>query len=101
MADRVAKFHLAWFTNALPHGWMNGKPSPWAGNDLTRWMTGEFLIDMAKALDRARFCCSAVRLRAATSLKSRKGWSRFFRSAGWSGRSTNTPTCATTCASFS
>ncbi|WP_128914458.1 NtaA/DmoA family FMN-dependent monooxygenase [Granulicella sibirica] len=51
------KFHLAWFTNAIPHGWrLDGKgAATWSGNDTTRWMTGEFLIDMARSLDRACF----------------------------------------------
>ncbi|RXH54709.1 NtaA/DmoA family FMN-dependent monooxygenase [Granulicella sibirica] len=55
MSGRDKRFHLAWFTNAVPHGWMDGKASPWAGNDITEWMTGEFLIDMARSLDRACF----------------------------------------------
>lgn len=48
------RFHLAWFTNALPHGWLNG-PSRWAGNDLTDWMDGSFLVDMARSLERTGF----------------------------------------------
>jgi alkanesulfonate monooxygenase SsuD/methylene tetrahydromethanopterin reductase-like flavin-dependent oxidoreductase (luciferase family) len=50
-------FHLGWFTNAIPHGWnWNGAGADrWAGNDLDRWQTGEFLMDMATQLDRAGF----------------------------------------------
>ena len=51
------RFHLAWFTNAIPHGWrLDGHgAAQWSGNDITRWMTGEFLVDMARSLDRACF----------------------------------------------
>ncbi|MCU1513683.1 MAG: dibenzothiophene desulfurization enzyme [Microbacteriaceae bacterium] len=53
MTDK--RFHLAWFCNALPHGWMNGKAAPWSGNDILDWQDGSFLIDMARNLDRAGF----------------------------------------------
>ncbi|MCU1513537.1 MAG: FMN-dependent oxidoreductase, nitrilotriacetate monooxygenase family, partial [Microbacteriaceae bacterium] len=52
-------FHLGWFTNPRPHGWAPaiGGGTPFSGNDLRQsvWQTGEFLIDMARSLDRAGF----------------------------------------------
>ena len=51
-------FHLAWFTNARPHGWIpGGGADPWAGSDVEQrsWASGEFLMDMCRAMERACF----------------------------------------------
>jgi FMN-dependent oxidoreductase (nitrilotriacetate monooxygenase family) len=50
-------FHLAWFTNPRAHGWTANGSDRWAGNDILpeRWETGEFLIDLARAMERACF----------------------------------------------
>ncbi|GAA4680506.1 NtaA/DmoA family FMN-dependent monooxygenase [Frondihabitans cladoniiphilus] len=50
-------FHLGWFTNPIPHGWTPSGRDVWAGNDVLpdTWATGEFLVDMAKSLERAGF----------------------------------------------
>jgi FMN-dependent oxidoreductase (nitrilotriacetate monooxygenase family) len=50
-------FHLAWFTNPRAHGWTANGSDRWAGNDVLPeyWETGEFLIDMARSLERACF----------------------------------------------
>ncbi|MCU1483076.1 MAG: FMN-dependent oxidoreductase, nitrilotriacetate monooxygenase family [Subtercola sp.] len=47
-------FHLAWFTNPMPNSW---PPNKWTGNDHKPqyWLTGEFYVDMAKALERGGF----------------------------------------------
>jgi long-chain alkane monooxygenase len=53
----MKKFHLAWFMSARPQGWGENGPDIWAGRDLDarRWQSGEFLIDMARSLERAGF----------------------------------------------
>jgi FMN-dependent oxidoreductase (nitrilotriacetate monooxygenase family) len=50
-------FHLAWFTNPRAHGWTANGSDRWAGNDVLpeMWETGEFLIDLAKSMERACF----------------------------------------------
>jgi FMN-dependent oxidoreductase (nitrilotriacetate monooxygenase family) len=50
-------FHLGWFTNMRPHGWGSSGPAEWAGGDLRPeiWQDGSFMLDMARALDRACF----------------------------------------------
>jgi FMN-dependent oxidoreductase (nitrilotriacetate monooxygenase family) len=50
-------FHLAWFTNPRAHGWTANGPDRWAGNDILPkfWETGDFLVDLAKAMERACF----------------------------------------------
>ncbi len=50
-------FHLAWFTNPRAHGWTANGSDRWAGNDILPkiWETGDFLVDMAKSLERACF----------------------------------------------
>jgi len=51
------KFHLAWFTNARPHAWMPNGPDQWGGRDVyeSEWASGRFLMDMARAMERACF----------------------------------------------
>jgi long-chain alkane monooxygenase len=53
----MPKFHLAWFTNARPHGWGIDGPIPWSGHDSSPevWESGEFMIDLVRALERACF----------------------------------------------
>ena len=50
-------FHLAWFTNPRAHGWTANGSDRWAGRDILpeRWETGEFLVDLAKSMERACF----------------------------------------------
>lgn len=50
-------FHLAWFTNPRAHGWTANGSDRWAGNDIqpASWETGDFLIDLAKNMERACF----------------------------------------------
>lgn len=40
---------LGWFVNYMPTSWNR----PWSGSEPTDWMTGEFYLDMARALERA------------------------------------------------
>ncbi|GAA4680896.1 NtaA/DmoA family FMN-dependent monooxygenase [Frondihabitans cladoniiphilus] len=40
---------LGWFVNFMPTAWNR----PWAGSDPRAWTTGEFYLDMARALERA------------------------------------------------
>ncbi len=53
----MPRFHLAWFTNARPHGWGADGPIAWSGNDSSPriWESGEFLVDLARSLERAGF----------------------------------------------
>lgn len=53
----MPKFHLAWFTNARPHGWGANGPIPWSGNDSSPaiWESGQFLVDLSRSLERAGF----------------------------------------------
>jgi FMN-dependent oxidoreductase (nitrilotriacetate monooxygenase family) len=50
-------FHLGWFANPIPHGWTPAGPDTWAGNDIhpDAWASADFLVDMAKSLERAKF----------------------------------------------
>ncbi|WP_181780222.1 NtaA/DmoA family FMN-dependent monooxygenase [Pseudonocardia pini] len=50
-------FHLGWFTNPQPNAWAPETGDPWGGRDgePERWQSGEFYVDMARALDRACF----------------------------------------------
>lgn len=50
-------FHLGWFANAIPHGWTPAGPGDWSGNDLDPrvWATADFLVDMARSMERAGF----------------------------------------------
>jgi FMN-dependent oxidoreductase (nitrilotriacetate monooxygenase family) len=50
-------FHLAWFTNPRAHGWTANGSDRWAGNDILpeRWETGDFLVDLARSMERACF----------------------------------------------
>ena len=50
-------FHLAWFTNPRAHGWTANGSDRWAGNDImpARWETGDFLVDLARSMERACF----------------------------------------------
>jgi len=41
---------LGWFVNFMPPAWR----TPWAGPDVARWADGEFYVEMARALERAR-----------------------------------------------
>jgi len=45
------RMRLGWFINYLTPAWNQ----PWSGNAGAEWMTGEFFVDMARALDRANF----------------------------------------------
>lgn len=40
---------LGWFVNSMPPAWN----TPWAGPDALDWASGEFYVDMARALERA------------------------------------------------
>ncbi len=53
----MSKFHLAFFTNARPHGWGVNGPVPWSGHDSRPevWESGSFLVDLARAIERAGF----------------------------------------------
>jgi len=53
----MAKFHLGWFTNARPHGWGVHGPIPWSGHDSdpSVWQSGDFLVDLVRALERGGF----------------------------------------------
>jgi len=44
-------FHMAWFTPFKTPSWR----TPWSGEVATEWFTGEYHIDMARALERAGF----------------------------------------------
>lgn len=44
-------FHLGWFANFSPPVW----EGPFSGDNGTSWPTGEFHVDMVKALERAGF----------------------------------------------
>jgi FMN-dependent oxidoreductase (nitrilotriacetate monooxygenase family) len=50
-------FHLAWFTNPRAHGWTANGSDRWAGNDVlpAQWETGDFLVDLARSMERACF----------------------------------------------
>lgn len=41
---------LGWFVNFMPPAWN----TPWAGPDVARWANGDFYVEMARALERAR-----------------------------------------------
>lgn len=53
----MSKFHLAFFTNARPHGWGVNGPIPWSGHDSRPeiWESGSFLVDLARSIERAGF----------------------------------------------
>lgn len=53
----MPKFHLAFFTNVRPHGWGVNGPIPWSGHDSRPevWESGAFLLDLARAIERAGF----------------------------------------------
>jgi len=53
----MPKFHLAFFTNARPHGWGVNGPIPWSGHDSRPdvWESGSFLVELARAIERAGF----------------------------------------------
>lgn len=48
------KFHMGWFAQYRVPVWYR-KSDPWAGNVGHQWQDGQFLIDMARTLDRACF----------------------------------------------
>lgn len=47
----TAMFHLGWFTNYMPPAWRGA----WAGDAGRRWINGDFYVEMAQILDRAKF----------------------------------------------